>query len=138
MLTIKDSCTVHKETPDTTKPVIKLNGEETITIKLNDTYKDAGATATDDKDGDITNKIVITGKVDTSKAGTYIITYTVEDLAKNVAIAKRTVIVKANQVEPEPQPEPEPEPEPTPTPTPEPNPEPQPDQNETVNNTGVN
>ncbi len=40
MLTIKDTCMVHKETPDTTKPVITLNGEETITINLNDKYTD--------------------------------------------------------------------------------------------------
>lgn len=40
MLTIKDSCTLHTETPDTTKPVITIKGNESITIKLNDTYKD--------------------------------------------------------------------------------------------------
>jgi len=40
MLTIKDTCTVHKETPDTTKPIITLNGESTITLYLNDTYTD--------------------------------------------------------------------------------------------------
>lgn len=130
MLTIKDTCTVHKAAPDTTKPVITLKGEQTVTINLNDTYKDAGATATDDKDGDITNKIVITGKVDTKKEGTYIITYTVEDSSKNIAIVKRTVVVKKDKTTEEPTtPEPEPTPEPDPTPTPEPEPE----QNEIVN-----
>lgn len=94
-----------------------------------------GATATDDKDGDITNKIVITGKVDTKKEGTYIITYTVEDSSKNIAIAKRTVIVKKDEIttEPTPEPEPEPTPEPNPEPDPTPTPEPEPDQNEIVN-----
>jgi len=109
MLTIKDVCTVHKETPDTTKPVITLKGEKSITIKLNDTYKDEGATATDDKDGDITNKIVITGKVDTKKEGTYIITYTVEDSSKNVTTAQRTVIVKKEKATVEEKPEEKPE-----------------------------
>ena len=42
--------------------------------------KISGAIAIDDRDGDITDKIVITGKVDTKKEGIYIITYTVEDL----------------------------------------------------------
>ena len=42
----------------------------------------------------MSNKIVVTGKVDTSKAGKYVLTYTVEDSAKNKATVKRTVIVK--------------------------------------------
>ena len=37
-LVIKDVCTVHTASPDTTKPVIKLNGDENITLKINDTY----------------------------------------------------------------------------------------------------
>ena len=56
-----------------------------------------GATATDDKDGDLTSKIETTGKVDTKKAGTYKITYTVKDAAGNTSTATRTVIVKENK-----------------------------------------
>lgn len=97
MLTIKDTCNVHTEVADTTKPVITLNGNSTITIKLNETYTDPGATATDDKDGDLTSKIEITGMVDTKKAGTYKITYTVKDAAGNVATATRTIIVKEDK-----------------------------------------
>ena len=97
MLTIKDTCTIHQAPPDTSKPVIKLNGDSSITIKLNETYKELGATANDDKDGDITSKIVTTGKVDTQKAGTYIITYKVEDSSKNSATVTRTVIVKGDE-----------------------------------------
>lgn len=97
MLTIKDTCKVHKEEPDKEKPVIKLKGNRTVTLKLNETYKEEGATATDNKDGDLTDKIKITGKVDTKKEGTYTITYTVEDSAKNVATEKRTIkVVKEN------------------------------------------
>lgn len=58
--------------------------------------KKNGATATDDRDGDLTSKIKTTGKVDTKKEGTYIITYTVEDSAKNSASVTRIVIVKGN------------------------------------------
>ena len=96
MLTIKDNCTVHTEQPDTEQPIIKLNGNSNITIKLNEKFTDEGATATDNKDGDLTSKIVVTGTVDTSKSGTYTITYTVEDAAKNKATATRTVIVKTD------------------------------------------
>ena len=90
-------CDRHTEAPDTEAPVITLKGKETITIKVGDTYKDEGATATDKKDGDLTSKIVVTGKVDTSKAGKYTITYTVEDAAKNKATRTRTVIVEAKE-----------------------------------------
>ncbi|MBO4816347.1 MAG: transglycosylase domain-containing protein [Clostridia bacterium] len=96
-LTIKDTCTVHTEAPDTTKPTIKLNGSNSITLNLNEKYKEEGATATDNKDGDLTSKIVITGKVDTKKAGIYILTYKVEDSAKNVATVTRTITVKDNK-----------------------------------------
>jgi penicillin-binding protein 1A len=100
MLTIKDSCTVHAEQPDTEKPIIKLNGDSNITIKLNETFKDPGATASDNKDGDLTSKIVITGTVDTSKEGTYQIIYKVEDSAKNIETITRTVVVKKETTTP--------------------------------------
>jgi len=52
-----------------------------------------GASANDTKDGDITSAIVISGKVDTSKADTYTITYKVTNSSGNSATVKRTVIV---------------------------------------------
>lgn len=94
MLTIKEECDKHTEEVDKEKPEIKLNGSSTITINVGDKFTDPGATATDKKDGNLTDKITVSGKVDTSKAGTYKIIYTVEDSAKNKASATRTVIVK--------------------------------------------
>ena len=79
---------------DTKAPEIKLLGEEKITIGLNEKYTDKGAVATDNVDGDITKKIKVTNKVDTSKEGTYTVTYTVTDKAGNKATKTRTVIVK--------------------------------------------
>ncbi len=80
---------------DTVKPVLTLNGDTNITLTLTvgDTYVDAGATATDNKDGDITDAIVVDNPVDTTTAGTYTITYTVSDAAGNEATATRTVTV---------------------------------------------
>lgn len=79
---------------DTTKPVIMLTGDATVSLTVGDSYTDAGATASDDKDGDITSKIISSGSVDTSKAGTYMIEYNVADAAGNIAIeVSRTVIV---------------------------------------------
>ncbi len=97
MLTIKDTCTTHTQAPDTTKPVIKIKGKDNIILKINESYTDEGATATDDRDGDLTSKIETIGSVDTKKAGTYKITYTVKDSAGNTATATRTVIVKEDK-----------------------------------------
>ena len=96
MLTIKDKCDKHTEKQDTEKPEIKLKGSSSMTVSLNSSFTDPGATATDKKDGDLTSKIKTSGKVDTSKAGTYRITYSVEDSSKNQASITRTVIVRGS------------------------------------------
>ena len=78
---------------DTTAPIITLDGLAIATVNLNSTYTDAGATAMDDVDGDLTSSIVITGVVNTSIEGNYIITYTVSDTSGNIATATRQVVV---------------------------------------------
>ncbi|WP_420573452.1 immunoglobulin-like domain-containing protein [Kordia sp.] len=79
---------------DTTAPIISLNGSDVITLNLGDVYVELGATATDNLDGDLTANISITGAVDTSTAGTYLIRYNVSDAAGNAATELiRTVIV---------------------------------------------
>lgn len=78
---------------DTTKPDITLIGESEITINLGTTYKDFGARATDNVDGDITSKIKVTGSVDTSKEGSYTLTYSITDKAGNKNTKNRKVIV---------------------------------------------
>lgn len=96
--TKKQNKTTTQSEKDTTKPVITLLGSKTETISVGDKYKDAGATATDNIDGDLTDKIKATGEVDTTKAGTYTIKYTVTDKAGNKASKTRTVIVKEEKV----------------------------------------
>jgi predicted acyltransferase (DUF342 family) len=84
--------------PDTTKPVITRIGSATVTIAVGQTYTDAGATASDNKDGNITANIVATSTVNTAVAGTYSVTYNVSDAAGNTATpVTRTVIVQAPQ-----------------------------------------
>ena len=80
---------------DTTAPVITLNGSSTIDLDLGDTYVEEGATASDNKDGDITANIVVGGDtVDTNTAGAYVVTYNVSDAAGNAATeVTRTVNV---------------------------------------------
>ncbi|MDC3351221.1 choice-of-anchor D domain-containing protein, partial [Flavobacteriaceae bacterium] len=60
---------------DTTVPVITLTGEATVTIEVGSSYTDAGATALDNYDGDITSSIVTVSPVDTDVVGVYTLTY---------------------------------------------------------------
>jgi hypothetical protein len=84
-------------TPDTTAPVITLLGSATVTVNAGSTYTDAGATASDNVDGDITSRIVKTGSVNTAKPGAYTLTYNVSDSAGNAATPKtRSVTVVDN------------------------------------------
>ena len=53
-----------------------------------------GVTASDDREGDLTSKIVAEGNVDITKEGDYIITYTVSDNSGNEETVSRVVIVK--------------------------------------------
>jgi hypothetical protein len=87
---------------DNVPPVIVVNGSPTVTINLGGTYTDAGATATDNVDGDISDQIVVDNPVDTSQAATYTITYSVEDLSGNTTTAIRTVIVQVSAPPPPP------------------------------------
>ena len=78
---------------DTTPPIITLNGQSSITLSVGDTYSEAGATANDNIDGNLTNNIVITGSVDTSSPGTYTVTYTVNDASNNTSSIARTITI---------------------------------------------
>ena len=84
--------------PDLAAPVITINGENPVVVALGSEYTDAGATATDNvdgvKEGTTAPTVVTSGTVDTGTAGTYTITYTATDTAKNVSTATRTVIVR--------------------------------------------
>ena len=70
---------------DTTNPVITLKGDVTVDMYRGDTYTDQGATASDDRDGDITSKIVVKNNVNTEVLGQYLVTYDVDDAAGNEA-----------------------------------------------------
>ena len=79
---------------DTIAPVITLKGANPMNIALHATYTEPGATALDNIDGDISNKVIISGTVNTSVANTYTLYYNVSDNAGNAAVTKtRTVIV---------------------------------------------
>lgn len=58
-------------------PIIELNGKDTITINVGETYQDEGATATY-LDFDVTDKINVDNTLDINKTGTYKITYKIK------------------------------------------------------------
>ena len=77
---------------DLVVPAIK--GAEDKVIHLGDNFNAReGVTAYDNEDGDLTNKIVVTGKVQTNTVGRYSLTYTVTDSSKNMAKVTRVVEV---------------------------------------------
>jgi len=81
--------------PDLTRPVITLLGDAVVSVVQGSTYTDAGATADDLCEGDLTASIIVGGDtVDTNTLGTYVITYNVSDSASNAAAeVTRTVYV---------------------------------------------
>ncbi|MEG7843261.1 M4 family metallopeptidase [Bacillus mobilis] len=65
------------------------------TIHIGDSFDPmAKVLAIDKEDGDLTSKVKVNGEVNTSKAGTYVITYTVTDSKGHKVTAKQTVTVK--------------------------------------------
>ena len=86
--------TVNVIAPDVRPPITRLKDENPINLNLNETYTEYGATSYDERYGDVTNNIVITGSVDTTTPGIYEIKYNVSDPIGNAAIeVVRTVNV---------------------------------------------
>jgi hypothetical protein len=86
---------------DTAPPVITLLGANPQQVDRGTVYSELNASALDETDGDISGSIVIDSTaVDTATAGSYSVTYNVQDAAGNAAPeVTRTVVV----VGPEPQ-----------------------------------
>ena len=84
---------VDREPPD-----ISLTGGDKISIRPAEKFKDPGAEAIDDSDGDVTDQISSKGFVDVYNKGDYEITYTVSDSYGNEAVAVRTVTVEGEPV----------------------------------------
>lgn len=84
-----DTVSLEENTADTTDPVITLLGPSTVEVIQGANYVESGASATDNKDGDISNNITIAGDQVNSNAApgtTFTITYNISDAAGNPAI----------------------------------------------------
>lgn len=81
---------------DNISPILKMNGKDTITIYLNETYLDEGATATDDTDGDLTKSIYVKNEVNINLVGNYKVMYTVSDKAGNTSATQTRIVFVEN------------------------------------------
>lgn len=78
---------------DDEKPVIELIGDDEITVNYNGKYKELGYKASDNYDGDITDKVKVKNTINTKKAGIYYASYTVSDTNGNKTTIKRKIVV---------------------------------------------
>lgn len=81
---------------DVTLPTLILPSDNTL--QLNDAFDAmAGVRATDYTGADITDRVQVSGSVDTTKAGTYVLTYTVTDAYGNQVSSQRVITVEDAQ-----------------------------------------
>ncbi|MFA6260476.1 MAG: immunoglobulin-like domain-containing protein [Bacteroidia bacterium] len=87
---------------DEVKPVITLKGQTVAKTEINKTYKDSGAIAMDNIEGDISSRMVIISNVDITHIGYYSVKYVVWDNYGNLSdTIVRLVQVEINQTGPE-------------------------------------
>lgn len=80
---------------DPIAPELTLTGDEVVQVLAGQPYKEPGFLATDNVDGDISNRVTVSGTVDTDTLGRYTLTYTVADSYGNTV--NQTRIVKVVQ-----------------------------------------
>ncbi|MFQ3326606.1 MAG: hypothetical protein ACI8YC_001244, partial [Salibacteraceae bacterium] len=86
------TCTFTITVIDNIAPTITLNGDANITIRPNESYTDAGATAADNC---LVATILATGTVDNTTLGVYTLTYRALDASNNESgVITRTVTVE--------------------------------------------
>ncbi len=89
----KTEKTRHITVVSATYPTISIIGSSIVNINVEEPYKDMGATASDLLDGDLTNKIIVSGTVNVNIPGNYNITYEVTN-----SIGKTTTVIREVKV----------------------------------------
>ena len=79
------------------KPVITLLGSQTISLSAGCNYVEAGFTAIDNLNKDITSAVVTSGTIDVNTVGQYVLTYRVSDELNNESFITRIINVQPNQ-----------------------------------------
>lgn len=78
---------------DIENPTITLSGNASITIYKGNNYNEPGFSASDNCNGDITDKVKVTNNINNNTVGTYDVVYTVKDEQGNEASVTRKVNV---------------------------------------------
>ncbi|MBQ6134981.1 MAG: DUF5011 domain-containing protein [Bacilli bacterium] len=88
-------CGMFSSNIDHKGPEIKLNGSKSMQLSKDETFTDPGIKSVTDKtDGKIDiSKVEVKSNVDTSKVGTYEVSYTISDSFNNKTVVKREVTV---------------------------------------------
>jgi hypothetical protein len=86
---------------DTEAPVISLLGSTEVEAECNEAYVDAGATALDNPDGDITTSIIVDNPVNTAVPDDYTVRYNVTDSAGNAAVEVTRLVKVRDKLPPE-------------------------------------
>lgn len=101
--TVEDSygnvCKVQRKVvvKDTIAPQITLSGKNQMYVLLGESFSEPGYSASDNIDGDLTSKVVVSGSVNTKEVGDYKITYKISDSSENVTTVTRNVRVYKKQ-----------------------------------------
>lgn len=73
---------------------IHLYGDNPVYLNIGESYQEPGYKVIDSIDSDITNKVVVSNNIDTSKKGVYRVTYTVTNSSGITTTNTRVVIVR--------------------------------------------
>ena len=78
--------------------IMYLKGSTTIYLKVGDTYQEPGYKVIDSVDGNLGDKVTVTGRVDTSKVGTYKLIYSVTNNSGVTTSKKRVIVVMDSNI----------------------------------------
>ncbi len=84
---------------DQAGPNLTLKGNAVVTLVVGSNYVEEGYSAIDDCDGDLTDLVEVTGKVNSKVVGTYTLTYKVQDSSHHESVVTRTVKVVSRESE---------------------------------------
>ena len=79
---------------DNVPPELNISSDDTVYLDENDNYVVPSYTANDNYDGDITNKVKVSGEVNVGKVGEYKQVFSVSDSSNNETKKEITVIVQ--------------------------------------------
>ena len=97
-LFFKKSIDVEYNVIDEEAPILNVEGEDKVSIYVNDEYKQPVYEAIDNYDGDITDQVIITGEVNNTVDGIYEVVYSVKDSSGNETTSTKIVEVKKRPV----------------------------------------